>query len=71
MTTEQANYIDSLLLTASISEERKQAIENYMFDLSEDEAELVIENLLNNQLEPLHYGLFANQTQIKKALENL
>lgn len=67
----QLSYIDSLLLTSTISEERKQFIEKYMNTYTSEQARDTIEMLKNNQLDKLANGLPANQTEIKNSVANL
>lgn len=65
----QLSYIDSLLLTSSIAEERKEDIERRMNTFSSEEARETISMLKDNQTNPIHSGRSYSQTDIKKELK--
>lgn len=67
----QANLIDSLLLTSTITEERKCHIEEFMVTFSHNAAQQTIELLKDNQVDKLQNGMPASQADIKKSLEKL
>lgn len=66
----QINYIDSLLLTCSYAEEKKQFIERNLNTYTAEQATRLIEDLKNSQINPItHGGGGGSQTQIKEELE--
>lgn len=56
MSDGQANFIDSLLLTSSISEEKKEHIEEFMCTFSHAQAQQTIELLKESQIDPITHG---------------
>jgi recombination protein RecT len=65
----QINYIDNLLSTSTIPEERKEFIERYLSTYSPLEAELLIEELKEKQRDAIDSGASYSQTEIKKKLD--
>lgn len=65
----QLNFIDSLIRTSSITEERKVFIERNMNTYSHEQANACIEMLKQNQVDPINSGHNYNQTQIKEKLK--
>lgn len=67
----QAGLIESLLLSATIPEERKQWIEKTMNLLSADDATKLIAELKEKQVDRINAGLGYNQTEIKEKLKEV
>lgn len=67
----QINYIESLLLTSTIAEERKEFIEKNMNTYSHQQANDCIEMLKLNQRDKIASGANYNQTEIKEHLTKL
>jgi phage RecT family recombinase len=67
----QGNYIESLLITASIDEKTSAQIYNSIGDLTQSRAEECIAYLQENQLDPIKSGSGYNQGDIQKKLNEL
>lgn len=65
----QLNYIESLLLTSTIAEERKVFIERYMNTYNSQQAKACIDNLMENQIDPIRDKGTGNQTEIKNKIK--
>lgn len=68
---DQKNYIESLLLTATIAEEHKVFVENNLNDFTFEKAQEIIEKLKANQVDPITQKGTGNQTEIKNKLKQL
>lgn len=66
---EQLNYIDSLLPTATIAEEKKEFIERYMNTYNKEQAQQCIEMLKDNQVDALTGKGVGSQAEIKESLK--
>lgn len=65
---EQLDYIDSLIVTAAITPERMREIEQYKNTMGSEEAKEVIQELKDNQTDPIESGRNYSQTEIKNKL---
>lgn len=65
----QKQYIESLLQFSSFAEEKKQYIEGRLNMMNADEAEKLIEDLKDSQVDPINSGHGYNQTYIKEKLD--
>lgn len=68
---QQLNYIDNLLKTSSIAEERKVFIERNMNTYSQEQARTCIEMLKENQRDAINSGGNYNQADIKDKLNEI
>jgi len=68
-TFEQLNYIDGLLHTSTISEEKKEFIEKHMSTYNKEQAQGAIEMLKDSQVDSLTGKGVGGQTEIKEALK--
>lgn len=67
-TDSQKDYIDGLLMTANLSPELLEDYEREMSYMTSDRAGEMINELLNNQVDPIDAGTAYNQTDIKNKL---
>lgn len=65
----QLDRIDGLLRTSTISEEKKEFISRIMNTYSSEDANLVIQELQDKQIDLIDAGEMVNQTQIKDKLK--
>lgn len=67
----QINYIDSLLRTSTIAEERKDFIERNLNTYTKEQAQKTIEMLKENQIDPIRDKGTGTQSEIKDKLKHL
>ena len=67
----QISFIQSLLQTSSLSDERVALIENEITNLTEDEGYEMINGLREFQLDPITHGARYTQTDIKNKLKHI
>jgi phage RecT family recombinase len=66
----QVNYIESLIQTSSFDERQRQWLEMEVSTMTAKRASEVIEQLKNNQLDPITQGKAYNQTDISNHLKH-
>lgn len=67
----QVNYIDELLKNSTIPEERKEYIERYLTTYTPQEAQILIEELKEKQVDSINSGHAYNQTAISKKIKQI
>lgn len=67
---EQVSLIESLLLTSSISEEKKQKIEGELHGMRNSHASELINELKEKQVDPINSGMGYKQGDIQRKLKN-